>query len=185
MNAEQPTLSYGVEPKAGSVVDRESSDGTIRIEVLPKSPAQLLPAIAWGVACILLPLAATGWFWLRGRVEGWFLLVGAFVVLHLLIAFPAIVYWTGRQRLYIVAGPQGLSIWTTQLGDEVRYDWDRQVVEDVYVRHGREGETSQQLNVRLRGSAEPTVVPIFRDARTIEEIVRRVRRAMGFQDSAP
>ena len=179
MRAQQPTLSYGIEPAPGSVVYRESADGSVQIEVTPKSPAQVWPLIAWGAACLLVPLAAVAWFWSRGRVEGWFVLVGAFVTLHLLIAIPVILYRTGRHRLHVAAGPQGLSVSTTQLGDPVHHDWDRAAIEDVYITAGDEGEALNSFSVRLRGKAEPVVVPVYRDARSIEQIVRRIRSAVG------
>lgn len=179
MEAERPTLAYGVEPAPGGVVYRESADGSVQIEVTPKSPAQVWPVIAWGVACILAPLAVMGWFWGRGRVDGWFVLVAVFVTLHLVIAFPIIVYRAGRHRLHIAAGPHGLSVSTTRFSDPVQYGWDRAAIEDVYVPPAEEHEATYSFNVRIRGKLEPVVVPLYRDTRTIEQIVRRIRQAIG------
>ena len=181
MHPAPPPLPYGVDPGPGAVVYREAADGSVHIEVTPKSPKQVLPVMAWGVACLLAPLAALAWLWARGRVEGWFVLVGVFVSLHLLVAFPLIVYRTGRKRLHIAAGPAGLSISTTEFGDPVQYDWDRATLEDVSVRYNADGENLFAFAVRLRGRLEPVVVQVYRDARATEEIVRRIRRAVGLE----
>src|SRR5688500_8101973 len=101
-------LTYALEPAPGSLVYRDGPDGSVDIELVPKSPAQMLPTIAVCVALALLVMLAIVILRQRGVLNGLHVAAVAFVLLHVVVAVPGVLYRIGRKHVYISAGPKGL-----------------------------------------------------------------------------
>jgi hypothetical protein len=179
MNADAPSLAYAREPAPGSLAFRDGPDGSIDIEMVPKSPAQMLPTIAACVAVAMVVMLVMVILRRRGVTDGLSVAVVGFVLLHVVVALPLVLYRMGRKRLYISAGPKGLSIHTTEHGDAIRHDWERAAVADVRVIPGTQGENIHCIGVFLRGRGEPVPVWIYRRPAVLKDVARRIRTAMG------
>ncbi|MGE5610233.1 MAG: hypothetical protein ACM359_13345 [Bacillota bacterium] len=184
MSIPSPILAYGQNPKPGGITYVHQPDGSVDIYILPR-PAWQLCVLA---AIFVLPIALIATYgYLTGHVRTGGVAAPRWVVAFVLPAISLIGVGTilavlilnfGRQSCYIHAGPDGLRVYYTELGDARQFEAPADQVLDVgFSRMNADGYKCRCLAFQLKG--QKRTIGLLRRKKDILAIAAAVRRGLS------